>query len=114
VDDGDKGRVVLAEEVRALGEVLQDPAPVRTGGEATACRVRVPADAGAPEAIAAARRLCAEHAGPVPVFVHVLEPTRECVVRSRGVTVDGSAELVAKLEAVLGPGAVVVEYAGRA
>jgi hypothetical protein len=35
-------------------------------------------------------------------------------VRARGVAVDATGELVAKLESLLGSGAAVIEYAGRA
>jgi hypothetical protein len=64
--------------------------------------------------VATVKQLCREHAGTVPVFVHVLLPGQEVVVRSRGIAVDGGAELVAQVEALLGPGTIVVEYAGRA
>jgi hypothetical protein len=39
---------------------------------------------------------------------------QEIVVRTRGLSVDGSRELVAEGETVLGPGSVSVDYAGRA
>jgi DNA polymerase-3 subunit alpha len=112
VDDGDKGRVILAEEIRLLEATL-----ARAGngaGEASACRIRVPAAPDGSPVLAALRAICGEHAGPVPVFVHVLLPAQEVVVRARSVSVDASPELVTKVEAVLGAGTVVVERAGRA
>jgi hypothetical protein len=47
----------------------------------------------------------------VPVFVHVLLPQHEVVIRVRALAVDGSAELLAALEARFGPGAIRVDYA---
>ena len=66
------------------------------------------------ETLNALRRLCEEHAGTVPVFLHLLLPGHEVVVRARGVAVDASGTLVAKLETLLGTGAAVIEHAGRA
>ena len=64
--------------------------------------------------IGALRRLCEEFPGAVPVFVHVLLPTTEVVVRARGLSVDASKDLVARLEEMLGAGAAAIDYAGRA
>jgi DNA polymerase III subunit alpha len=115
VDDGDKGRVVLAEEVRLLEQSLAGGAGrARNGGEATACRLRVPGGDDSAERIAALRRLCEEYPGGVPVFVHVLLPTTEVVVRARGVSVEATPDLVARLEELLGAGAATIDYAGRA
>ena len=115
VDDGDKGRVVLAEEVRLLEQSLAGGAGrARNGGEATACRLRVPGGDDSAERIAALRRLCEEYPGGVPVFVHVLLPTTEVVVRARGVSVEATPDLVARLEELLGAGAASIDYAGRA
>jgi DNA polymerase III alpha subunit len=115
VDDGDKGRVVLAEEVRLLEQSLSGGAGrTRNGGEATACRVRVRGGGDSAERIAALRRLCEEYPGGVPVFVHVLLPSTEVVVRARGVSVDVTKDLVARLEELLGAGAIAIDYAGRA
>jgi DNA polymerase-3 subunit alpha len=115
VDDGDKGRVVLAEDVRLLEQSLAaGGGRARNGGEATACRVRVRAGEDSVERLAAVRRLCEEHPGPVPLFVHLLLPTTEVVVRARGVSVDATKDLLAKLEGLLGTGTTVIDYAGRA
>jgi len=76
-----------------------------------ACRLRVSADA-ASGALAALGRLCAEHAGPVPVFVHVLLLEEEVIVRSRAFRVSPESPFVAAAEAILGPGAVVVDHVG--
>jgi len=48
------------------------------------------------------------------VFVHVLLADQEVVVRAKGLSVAPEAELVAKIESLLGPGSILVEYAGRA
>jgi DNA polymerase III alpha subunit len=114
VDDGDKGRVVLAEDVRLLEQSLTGATRSRNGGEATACRVRVRAGDDCAERLAALRRLCEEHPGAVPMFVHVLLPTTEVVVRARGLSVDATKDLVAKLEELLGAGTAAIDYAGRA
>jgi hypothetical protein len=50
----------------------------------------------------------------VPLFVHVLVPSLEVVVRAASVSVDGSTELATKIDALLGAGACTVEHAGRA
>jgi len=50
----------------------------------------------------------------VPVFLHLLLDAQEVVVRARGLSVDGSQELVAAGETTLGAGAISVDYAGRA
>jgi DNA polymerase-3 subunit alpha len=118
VDDGDKGRVILAEDIRLLEQALADgnsrARPGLTSGEPNACRVRVPASDDPAETIATLRRLCAEHPGRVPLFVHLVVASQEVVVRARGLSVDPSPELIAKAETLLGPGVVTVEYAGRA
>jgi len=112
VDESEnKGRVVLVEEIRLLEQSLQ---PRAAGGEPNACRVRVRADGDPAAILAELRRICDAHPGGVPVFVHVLLPGQEVVVRSRGLSVDAAPELVSAVEAVLGAGTMVVEYAGRA
>jgi DNA polymerase-3 subunit alpha len=115
MDDSEKGRVVLAEDVRLLEQSLAagGGARGRNGGEPSACRVRVRGQ-GAEQTLDALKQLCEEHPGVIPVFVHLLLPGHEVVVRARGVAVDATGELVAKLESLLGSGAAVIEYAGRA
>ncbi|HKC97534.1 MAG TPA: DNA polymerase III subunit alpha, partial [Methylomirabilota bacterium] len=117
VDDGDKGRVVLAEDVRLLEQALADyGARPKTGGvsEPNACRIRVTPGEDPGAALAAVKQLCGNHPGRVPVFLHLLVGAQEVVVRTRGLLVDGSKELVADGETLLGPGAISVDYAGRA
>jgi DNA polymerase-3 subunit alpha len=112
VDDGDKGRVVLAEDARLLEQSLGAVgARPRNGGEASACRIRVRADGDPADRLATLRKLCEEHPGGVPVFVHVIVPGLEVVVRSRGVSVDVTAALTSKVEALLGPAALTIDYA---
>jgi DNA polymerase-3 subunit alpha len=112
VDDGDKGRVVLAEDVRLLEQSLGGPgARPKSGGEASACRIRVQGDGDPAARLAALRKVCEEHPGGVPVFVHVLVAGLEVVVRSRGVSVDAGAVLASKVEALLGRPALTVDYA---
>jgi DNA polymerase-3 subunit alpha len=118
VDDGDKGRVVLAEDVRLLEQALADygARPKHGGGvsEPNACRIRVAPGEDPSAALAAVKQLCGEHPGRVPVFLHLLVGAQEVVVRTRGLSVDGSQELVTAGETLLGPGAISVDYAGRA
>jgi DNA polymerase-3 subunit alpha len=118
VDDGDKGRVVLAEDVRLLEQALAEsggrPRNGATAGEPSACRIRVTPGEDPSGALAAVRQLCGEHPGQVPVFLHLVLGAQEVVVRARGLSVDGSQELVAEGETVLGRGAISVDYARRA
>jgi DNA polymerase-3 subunit alpha len=118
VDDTEKGRVVLAEQVRLLENALTAMnGRSSNGGErgsANACRVRVPARDDAGAVVGNIRRVCDEHPGDVPLFLHVQLEGLEVVVRAAGVSVDASASLCDKLHELLGPGAVTVEYAGRA
>jgi DNA polymerase III subunit alpha len=118
VDDGEKGRVVLAEDIRLLEQALADasgrPRQGATGGEPNACRIRVTPGEDPSVPLAAVRQLCAEHPGRVPVFLHLMLDGQEVVVRARGLAVDGSRELIAAAETILGAGALSVDYAGRA
>jgi len=135
IDDSDKGRVVLAEEVKPLDEVTIAAARVPENGGVTArtasdagasdgsraedgahtCRIRVLAGPAGPDAIlASVRGICEAHPGPTPVFVHVLLADQEVVVRAKGLSVAPEPEMVAKIESLLGPGSILVEYAGRA
>jgi DNA polymerase-3 subunit alpha len=114
LDESDKGRVVLAEEVRALEEILREPTRQAPGESAPhACRLRLPAEATS-AALMVLGRLCAEHAGPVPVFVHVLLAEHEVILKSRTFRVSAAPAFVTAVEAVLGQGAVVVDHAGSA
>ena len=120
VDDTEKGRVVLAEKVQLLEHALaggNDRAGNGhgngSGGAPNACRVRVPGDGDVAAILVSLRRVCGEHAGGVPLFVHVLVPSLEVVVRATSVSVDGSPELAEKINALVGPGACTVEHAGR-
>jgi hypothetical protein len=83
------------------------------------CRIRVrPDPAGSPavpdDTLASVRSICEAHPGPTPVFVHVLLADQEVVVRAKGLSVAADPALVAKVESLLGPGSILVEYAGRA
>jgi DNA polymerase-3 subunit alpha len=112
VDDGDKGRVVLADDVRLLEQSLgAGSVRAKTGGEASACRIRLRADGDPAGRLAALRKLCEEHPGGVPVFVHVLVPGLEVVVRSHCVSVDATPTLTSKVDALLGPAALTIDYA---
>jgi DNA polymerase-3 subunit alpha len=118
VDDTEKGRVVLAEEVRLLEHALSNGGGRNGNGAASgppnACRVRVPSEGDVAATLEALRRVCGEHGGGVPLFLHMLVPSLEVVVRAGGVSVDASTAMTEKIEALLGPGSVTVEHAGRA
>jgi DNA polymerase-3 subunit alpha len=135
-DDSDKGRVVLAEEIKPLEDAVGNGSPGgnghgdgnghanghggngrAAGGQdvAHACRIRVSATAAAlDELLASVKAACYEHEGRTPLFVHVLLPTQEVVLRVKELGVDPVPDLVAKVEGLLGPGSILVEYAGRA
>jgi DNA polymerase-3 subunit alpha len=113
-DDSDKGRVILAEEVRALEDALGG-GDSESGGEALACRIRVRArGSDVDQLFASVQAVCLEHRGRTPVFVHVLLPEQEVVIRVTGIAVEPDAALQAKVEGLLGQGGILVEYAGRA
>jgi DNA polymerase-3 subunit alpha len=115
IDDGDKGRGVLAEEVRLLETVLGERGSVPSAaGEPNAVRVRVVPGADPRATVAAVKEICASHRGRVALYIHVVLPTEEVVVRSRGLLVDASGELCERLGALLEPTAITIEYAGRA
>jgi DNA polymerase III subunit alpha len=122
-DDSDKGRVVLAEEIKPLEEAMGNLAPAGNGhgngnghgGAAHACRIRVSAAADSlPDLLASVKAACREHEGRTPLFLHVLLPEQEVVLRVKELAVDAAADLVTKVEGLLGPGSILVEYAGRA
>jgi DNA polymerase-3 subunit alpha len=122
-DDSDKGRVVLAEEIKPLEDAMGDAVGnangngggIGNGGAAHACRIRVSAAAEAlPDLLAAVKAACREHEGRTPLFLHVLLPEQEVVLRVKELGVDPAPELVTKVEGLLGPGSILVEYAGRA
>jgi DNA polymerase-3 subunit alpha len=115
LDDSDKGRVVLAEDVRPLAYALQEAATRSTpAGEPSALRIRVRAGDDADRLISTVKALCGAHRGPVPIFLHLLLPAQEVVVRARALTVSPSPELLKKLDELLGPDASRVEHAGSA
>jgi hypothetical protein len=104
--------VVLAEDARLLEHSLAGvTARVKNGGEASACRIRVRSNGDPAGQLSALRKLCEEHPGGVPVFVHVLVPGLEVVVRSRGISVGSTAALKEKVEALLGPASLSIDYA---
>ncbi len=126
-DDSDKGRVVLAEEIKPLEEAMGNLAPAGNGqgngtgtgtgpgAAAHACRIRVSAAADAlPDLLASVKAACREHEGRTPLFLHVLLPEQEVVLRIKELAVDPASDLVTKVEGLLGPGSILVEYAGRA
>jgi DNA polymerase-3 subunit alpha len=125
-DDSDKGRVVLAEEIKPLEEAVanghatggvSDAGNGRGGGQdvAHACRIRVSAAAESlPTLLASVKAACYEHEGRTPLFLHVLLPEQEVVLRVKALGVDPAPDLVAKVEGLLGAGSILVEYAGRA
>jgi DNA polymerase-3 subunit alpha len=114
-DDSDKGRVVLAEEIKILDEAMMGGRGGDGGGQALTCRVRMrAADEGLDARLASLKALCQEHRGRTPLFVHVLLPEQEVVVRVKDLLVEPDPGLVTKVESLLGTGSILVEYAGRA
>jgi hypothetical protein len=129
-DDSDKGRVVLAEEIKPLEDAMGNLAPAGGNGHgggngqgngtghtaaAHACRIRVSAAAESlPDLLVSVKAACREHEGRTPLFLHVLLPEQEVVLRVKELAVEPASELVTKVESLLGPGSILVEYAGRA
>jgi DNA polymerase-3 subunit alpha len=120
-DDSDKGRVVLAEEIKPLEDAMGNPAPAGNGtgsgpdASAHACRIRVSAAAESlPDLLASVKAACRQHEGRTPLFLHVLLPGQEVVLRIKELAVDPASDLVTKVEGLLGAGSILVEYAGRA
>ncbi len=113
IDDSDKGRVILTEEIKPLEDALANGKGADT--QALTCRIRVRiVEPNAEGLLASVRSICQEHRGPTPVFVHLLLPEQEVVVRAKGLSVDPSATLSSKIDSLLGQDSVLVEYAGRA
>jgi DNA polymerase-3 subunit alpha len=129
-DDSDKGRVVLAEEIKPLEEAVGNGSLAGNGHgsasgnghpdgpgsvDAHACRIRLNAAAESlPALLTAIKIACREHEGRTPLFLHVLLPEQEVVLRVKELAVDPASELVTKVEGLLGVGSILVEYAGRA
>jgi DNA polymerase-3 subunit alpha len=112
VDDGDKGRVILAEDVRLLEQALGGAArPRAAGAEPGACRIRVVASGDPESRLIALRKICEAHPGGVPVFVHVVLAGQEVVIRSRGCSVDATPELASEVEGLLGRATLTIDYA---
>ena len=115
VDETEKGRVVLAEDIRPLGGAapreaeVTNPFDVGTRREPQTCRIRVPANGESEALLESVKRVCGEHPGRVPLFVHLLLPEQEVVVRVKGLGVDPAPALVTKVEALLGQGSVLIE-----
>jgi DNA polymerase-3 subunit alpha len=112
VDDSDKGRVVLAEEIRPLEEAL-----AAGGAEAQAltCRIRLRAGLESVDALlTSVRAICREHRGRTPLFLHLLLPEQEVVIRAKDLAVEPDAKMSAEVETLLGQGSMLVEYAGGA
>jgi len=109
--DGRSGGVAARQAPGGGPEADSAPTPAHT------CRIQVRSGAAVAEALAGAldavKAACQSHPGPTPLFVHVLLPDREIVVKA-GSRVDPGPALVAEVERWLGPGSVIVEHAGRA
>ncbi len=124
IDETDKGRVVLVEDVKPLEEALlandgrrsNGRTEDRNGRHAHACRIRLRAgeSAAEPAVLDAVRTACDEHRGSTPLFLHVLLAEQEVVLKASPVAVEAGPDLIAKVERLLGPGSIIVEYAGRA
>jgi hypothetical protein len=89
------------------GDPFADP----VGLEPQTCRIRVPANGESEALLESVKRVCGEHPGRVPLFVHLLLPEQEVVVRVKGLGVDPAPDLMTKVEALLGQGSILVEYA---
>jgi len=127
VDGAEEGRKVLAEEIRPLQNAGPPTAgapsspskasavdPFEPERAAKTCRIVATGSGAARELFQSIKQVCDEHRGRVPLFVHLLFPEREIVVRARALSVNPTADFVAKVEALVGQGSILVEYADRA
>ena len=113
-DESDKGRVVLAEEIKPLDDATAGALARREGAPALTCLVRMRART--TRSMRGSRRCASvrqEHRGRTPLFVHVLLPDQEVVVRVKELPVDPGAPWWQKSSRSSGR-AVFVDYAGRA
>ena len=85
---GQIGLRLLPESGGAHGPFFTRNIAIVTDSEGRTGLGEVPGGEAAGATLGALRRLCEEHAGTVPVFLHVLLPGHEVVVRARGVAVD--------------------------
>jgi hypothetical protein len=127
VDETDKGRVVLVEEAVPAADLAggsgeaaaprlrsRRAAEEAEAGFVHACRIRVRAGAGdAAGVLQALRETCEAHPGNTPLFLHVLLPGQEVVLRAPRHPVAPGPTLVAALERLLGPRSVALDDAGR-
>ncbi len=115
VDDTDKGRVVLAEEIRPLEGAPTAEAvpsdPFERPRMPKTCRIQVPVEGDARAVLEPLKRIFTEHRGSAPLFLHLLLSGQEVVVRVKELSVDPAPELLAKVEALLGRGSVLIEDA---
>ena len=115
IDDSDKGRVILAEEIRPLEEMLEAAREKGAESSALACRMRVRVSEQDMETLlATVRAICQEHPGSTPLFLHVLLREQEVVIRAKDVSVEPDAALCSEIERLLGQGSMLVEYGGGA
>jgi DNA polymerase-3 subunit alpha len=115
IDESDKGRTVLAEEIRPLEETVAGLAGAPSAGPALTCRMRVRVvEQHVETLLGAVRAICREHPGHTPLFLHLLLPEQEVVIRAKDLSVEPDAVLSSKVEALLGQGSILVEYAGGA
>jgi DNA polymerase III subunit alpha len=115
IDDSDKGRVVLAEEIKPLDEAATDAGTGELEGQALTCRIRMRVGEQSPETLlTSVRTICRDHRGRTPLFLHMLLPGQEVVIRATELAVEPDATMVTKIETLLGQGSMLVEYAGGA
>jgi DNA polymerase-3 subunit alpha len=140
IDETEKGRVVLVEDAKPIEEAgngwpapspepaFEDPfaegggagasgaGPNPAGPSAHTCRIRIAAAGRGPleGTLDSVRAVCQAHRGRTLLFLHVLLDGHEVVVRARELSVEPAPEMVAEIERLLGPGSILVEYAGRA
>lgn len=115
VDETERGRVVLAEEIQPLEGAVParaaSPEPFEPPRRPRTCRIRVSAEGNAQAFLEALKRIFTEHRGTTPLFLHLLLSEQEVVIRAKELSVDPAPELVAKVEALLGKGSIFVDDA---
>src|SRR5262249_11824439 len=101
--------------IKLLADAVNGPRNGQAGVDALTCRIRVRVrDEDAEDTLGMVKSICQQHRGRTPLFLHLLLAEQEVVIRVRELSVEADPAMTAKVDALLGPGAVLVEYAGRA
>ena len=111
LEGGDDGRKILAEEIRPLDVSEEPPLPpsLKVEMAPSRCRIRLGSGIAVRELLAELREVCRNHAGPLPLYLHLhLWEGPEVVIQGdAGVRYDPA--LVEAVEARVGQGSITFE-----